>query len=196
MQRHLAHRYEDDIEEEDEENVRPSARRPRTARSQAGLGDPWKVSRSRERSRGGNEDDEEDDAPKQSFVELAYDKTSSLVTSVKGLFFTGLTKIKSIIGGREGGRDKSRTSRSQKKSRKRDGSLSSESSMDRYKTPMGRSKSRGFSKVVPIDILEELTEEEYEERKRQVNFNINRVTAISPERNNDNSREISSRRAK
>jgi hypothetical protein len=56
--------------------------------------------------------EEEDDAPKQSFVELAYDKTSSLVTSFKGLFFTGLTKIKSIIGGREGGRDKSRTSRS------------------------------------------------------------------------------------
>ncbi len=105
------------------------------------MGDPWKVSRSRERSRGGNdEDEEEDDAPKQSFVELAYDKTSSLVTSVKGLFFTGFTKIKSIIGGGERGRDKSRTSRSQRKSRKRDGSLSSESSMDRYKTPMGRSR--------------------------------------------------------
>jgi hypothetical protein len=154
------------------------------------------VSRSRERSRGGNDDEEEDDVPKQSFVELAYDKTSSLVTSVKGLFFTGLTKIKSIIGGREGGRDKSRTSRSQRKSRKQDGSLSSESSMDRYKTPMGRSKSRAFSKVVPIDVLEEPTEEEYEERKRQVNFNINRITAISPEMHDDNSRDRSNRRAK
>ena len=61
---------------------------------------------------------------------------------------------------------------------------------------MGRSKSRAFSKVVPIDALEEPTEEEYEERKRQVNFNINRVTGISPETLDGDSRERGSRRAK
>ena len=174
----------------DEETLRPSARRPRTARSEAGLGDPWKVSRSRDRSRG-TVDDEEDDAPKQSLVEIAYDKTSSIVSSMKGLLFTGLSKIKSIIGG-ETGRDKSRTSRSQKRGRKREGSISSESSMDRYKTPMGRSKSRGFSKVVPIDVLQQ-SEDEDDGRRRQVNFNINRVINISPEMHDNNSLDRSRR---
>lgn len=77
-----------------------SARRPRTSRSQGGLGDPWKVSRSRDRSRGSIKD-EEDDIPKPTLVEIAYDKTSSLVSSVKGLLFTGLSKIKSYIGAGE-----------------------------------------------------------------------------------------------
>ena len=151
------------------------------------------MSRSRDRSRGNLDDEEEEEAPKPTLAEIAYDKTSFLVSSVKGLLVTGLSKIKSMIGGE--GRDKSRTSRSQKRGRKRDGSLSSESSMDRYKTPMGRSKSRGFSKVVPIDALEPSEDEGYEGRRRQVNFNINRVTGISPEVNEDDSRERS-RRAK
>ena len=73
------------------------------------------MSRSRERSRGGGgkelSDEDEDEPPKPTLAEIAYDKTSSIVSSVKGLLFTGLSKIKSIIGG-EGGRDKSRTSRS------------------------------------------------------------------------------------
>jgi hypothetical protein len=83
---------------------------------------------------------------------MAYDKTTSLVSSVKGLLFSGISKIKSYIGG---AREKS----SRKKSRKK--SISSESSLGRYKTPMGRSKSRGFSKVVPIDAIES-TETEQE----------------------------------
>lgn len=105
---------------------------------------------------------------------------------MKGFLFTGFTKIKEIIGGQTG-RDKSRTSRSQKKDRRKDGSISSESSMDRYKTPMGRSKSRGgFSKVVPIDALN-LSDPEDNGRNRQVNFNINRVVGITPEREDNNS---------
>lgn len=51
---------------------------------------------------------------------------------------------------------------------------------------MGRSKSRaqsrGFSKVVPIDSpeVQEMLNSEKEERKRHVNFNIERVVAVGP----------------
>ena len=109
------------------------------------MGDPWKVSRSRERKRR-----EEDEEPKLSLAELAYDKTAAIVGTVKDLLVNGYTKIKSFVAS---AREKSRTSRSRGR---RGQSLSEDdsSSLDRYKTPMGRSKSRrGFSKgkVVPLD---------------------------------------------
>ena len=47
---------------------------------------------------------------------------------------------------------------------------------------------------MPIDALEP-TEDDFDGRRRQVNFNINRVTGISPEMLEDDSRERS-RRAK
>jgi hypothetical protein len=119
-------------------------------------------------------------------VEKAYDKTTAIVQSVKGLLVTGLSKIKSYIGGGgDTGREKSRTSRSAKKGRGRQ-MESDEDSFERYKTPVGgRSKSRSvFSKVVPIDAMRTDEEEEQyqeEERKRHVNFNINRVVTMQPD---------------
>lgn len=90
-------------------------------------------------------------------MELAYDKTAAAVTTVKDLFVTGLSKIKGLINT---AREKSRTSRTSR-GRNRGGrgeSLSDDSSLDRYRTPMGRSKSRaqsrGFSKVVPLNTEE------------------------------------------
>ena len=99
----------------DEEALRRlSSRRP-TATSGSkrqitnpSLGDPWKVSRSRDSSRGARSAvtarDEEisvtDNHTSQqpSYAEIAYDKTTAIVQSVKGLLFSGISKIKTFIG--------------------------------------------------------------------------------------------------
>lgn len=114
-----------------------------------------------------------------SLAELAYDKTAAIVGTVKDLLVNGYTKIKSFVAS---AREKSRTSRSRGR---RGQSLSEDdsSSLDRYKTPMGRSKSRrGFSKgkVVPLDGPEMQEILNQEERKRHVNFNIKRVVQVGP----------------
>lgn len=73
-------------------------------------------------------------------MELAYDKTAAAVVTVKELFVSGLSKIKGFIAT---AREKSRTSRTSRgRSRRQGESLSDDSSLDRYRTPMARSKSR------------------------------------------------------
>ena len=72
------------------------------------LGDPWKVSRSRDSSRGARSavtardeeisDNDQHVSQQQSYAEIAYDKTTAIVQSVKGLLFSGITKIKTFIG--------------------------------------------------------------------------------------------------
>jgi hypothetical protein len=101
------------------------------------------------------------------------------VTTVKDLLVTGLSKIKGFIAPTRGDRSKSARSRG------RGESLTDDSSLDRYRTPLsGRSKSRaaqarGFSKVVPID-GQDYQDMMENDRKRHVNFNINRVAQIQP----------------
>ena len=46
------------------------------------MGDPWKVSRRRGM--------QEEDIPQPSYVEVAYDKTAAVVSTVKDLFVNGL----------------------------------------------------------------------------------------------------------
>ena len=101
-----------------------------------------------------------------------------MVTTVKDLFVSGLSKIKGLINT---AREKSKTSRASRgRSRGRGESLSDDSSLDRYRTPMGRSKSRaqsrGFSKVVPMNTEEYQGYED--EGRRHVNFNVNRVVQL------------------
>lgn len=67
------------------------------------MGDPWKVSRSRDRSARSavtarDEMTDNETLPPPSYAEIAYDKTSSIVQSVKGLLFSGISKIKTFIG--------------------------------------------------------------------------------------------------
>ena len=118
---------------------------------------------------------QEEDLPQPSYVEVAYDKTAAVVSTVKDLFVNGLSKLKSFI---VTARERSRTSRSHRRGR---GGQSEEDdddeSLRRYKTPVGgRSKSRGFSKVVPMNEVER-----DDSRKRHVNFKINRVIGDSQE---------------
>ena len=128
--------------------IATSAKRASQTRREMGLQGGGKVTKRR-----GSRSSKKDDEPQQSFVEIAYDKTAAAVTTVKDLFVSGLTKIKGLINT---AREKSRTSRTSRgRSRRQGESLSDDSSLDRYRTPMGRSKSRaqsrGFSKVVPLD---------------------------------------------
>jgi len=149
------------------------------------MGDPYKVSRSRRR----REEDEQ-----KSFAEIAYVKTSAIVSTVKDYLVSGLSKIKTFVM-----KPTSRTSRHRRTDNISDSS--DESSLDRYKTPMGRrsksrAQSRAFSKIVPIDApgLEEIMTSELEERKRHVNFNVNRVISVQPQIVNDETESDRERR--
>lgn len=74
------------------------------------MGDPWKVSRSRERQKNRSDDDEEEDSKtRPSFVEKAYDKTTAIVSQVKELFVNGFSKLKNLLTTERG---RSKTSRS------------------------------------------------------------------------------------
>ena len=149
-----------------------STRRSQRALSSRSMGDPYKVSRSRRR----REEDEQ-----KSFAEIAYVKTSAIVSTVKDYLVSGISKIKTFVM-----KPTTRTSRHRRRDNISDSS--DESSLDRYKTPMGRrsksrAQSRAFSKIVPIDApgLEEIMTSELEERKRHVNFNVNRVISVQPQ---------------
>ena len=131
-----------------------------------------------------NGDSDEDRSHQEpSLAEKAYDKTSYLVQSVKGLLVSGISKIKSYIGGEKA----ARKSRSRVKIGREVAVEESESSYERYKTPVGRSKSRTVA-VNPIMAESESDEEAHqyrdEERKRHVNFNINRVVTGQPAEGN------------
>lgn len=126
---------------------------------------------------------ENEKLPPPSYAEIAYDKTSSIVQSVKGLLFSGISKIKTFIGKPPSTvpihRERSRTSRSQQRRGRQVVEVSDdEESLDRYKTPNGRSKSRGVT--VPVMASEEEHYQDVDDRKRHVNFNINRVISTQP----------------
>lgn len=102
--------------------------------SSPSLGDPWKVSRSRDRSTRSavTARDDMSDTQQPSYAEIAYDKTTAIVQSVKGLLATGISKIKTLIGKQPPTVSISRTSKSRKRGRQLS---SSEDSYERYKTP-------------------------------------------------------------
>jgi hypothetical protein len=134
-------------------------------------------------ARNGDSDDMQGNEP-PSLAEKAYDKTSYLVQSVKGLLVSGISKIKSYIGGKEDtkGGGSSRRSRSRVKIGRRV-SEEEESSYERYKTPVGRSKSRTvpMNPVTPTsdEEINSQDDDEQEDRKRHVNFNIKRVVTTT-----------------